>query len=145
MGGRVVAVDDAEVRSLAVDLGVAGQRIKTDARAVIAKGALNIKSQMMAEASKSRHLKIARVISYDLRDTAGGVEAEIGPTKGGEGSLAGIAYFGGSSWRGREKPGRGWQQGPGGGGTIPDPQGALEAEAPAVEKYIGDLIEKALG
>lgn len=130
MGGRVVAVDDAEVRALAVDLGVAGQRIKTDARAVIAKGALNIKKQMTSEAKASRHFRFAHTVSYDLTVSGSTIEAEIGPVPGGPGSLAGIAYFGGIR---------------GGGGTIPDPKGALEAESPNVEKYLLDLVEKALG
>ena len=58
------------------------------------------------------------------------IEAEIGPETGGAGSLAGFAYFGGVN---------------GGGGTVPDPQGALDAEAPNVEKHLGALVAKALG
>lgn len=125
-----MAVDDAELRALAVDLQAAPKIVRSEARAVLARGAMNIKRQLISEAGRSRHFRIARTISYDFVGTGGALAVEVGPKTGGVGSLAGIAYFGGAR---------------GGGGTIPDPKGALEAEAPAVEKYIGDLIEKALG
>lgn len=125
-----MAVDDAELRALAVDLQAAPKIVRSEARAVLARGAMNIKRQLVSEAGRSRHFRIARTISYDFVGAGGALAVEVGPKTGGVGSLAGIAYFGGAR---------------GGGGTIPDPKGALEAEAPAVEKYIGDLVEKALG
>lgn len=139
-----MAVDASELRKLVADLSAAPKVVRSEARAIMSKGALNIKNQMRDEAARSRHFKLAHTISYDLKVGGDTIEAEIGPEEGGAGSLAGFAYFGGSPWTERKKPGRGWQQGPGGGGTLPDPQGALDAEAPNVEKYLDALVEKAL-
>ena len=125
-----MAVDASELRALSADLSADPALIRAEARGVISKGALNIKKQMTSEAKASRHFRFAHTISYDLTVSGSTIEAEIGPVPGGPGSLAGIAYFGGIR---------------GGGGTIPDPKGALEAEAPNVEKYLLDLVEKALG
>ena len=97
---------------------------------VIERGANNIKRQLRDEMGQSRHFKqVAQAISYDMRSGGafggGFVEAEIGPTKGSPGSLANIAYFGTSR----------------GGGTVADPRGALEAEMPNLEKFLGDFAE----
>jgi len=94
-------------------------------RGVVAKSALNTKKLMQADASRSRHFKqLAPTISYDLKVHAFGgdgvIEAEIGPTPGGSGSLAGIAYFGTS------KPG---------GGTVRNPEDAMLEEAPNFYEY----------
>lgn len=123
-----MAVDASELRKLASDLSNAPKLVKSEARGVISKGALNITNQMRDEA-KRRHYDFSRRISYDIKVSGDSIEAEIGPKTGGVGSLAGIAYFGGVN---------------GGGGTVPDPQGALDAEAPNVEKYLAELVEKAL-
>ena len=125
-----MAVDASELRKLASDLSSAPKLVKSEARGVIAKAALNIKNQMRDEVARSRHFRFAHTVSYDLRVTGDMIEAEIGPEAGGVGSLAGFAYFGGVN---------------GGGGTVPDPQGALDAEAPNVEKYLDALVAKALG
>ena len=125
-----MVVDVSELRKLASDLSNAPKLVRSEARAVVAKGALNIKNQMRDEAANSRHFRFAHTISYDLKVGGDTIEAEIGPETGGVGSLAGFAYFGGVN---------------GGGGTVPDPQGALDAEAPNVEKYLDALVTKALG
>ena len=141
-----MAVDDHELRALVNDLRDAPKLVRREAREVLAKGALKIKDQMRSESAASVHFKkLAGAINYDIRGRGDTIEAEIGPAAKGAGLIAGIAYFGGSPWSVRKKPGRGWQQGPGGGGTVADPQGALDAEAPNVEKYLDALIAKALG
>jgi len=94
-------------------------------RGVVAKSALNTKKLMQADARRSKHFKqLAPAISYDLKvHSFGGdgvIEAEIGPTPGGSGSLAGIAYFGTS------KPG---------GGTVRNPEDAMLEEAPNFYEY----------
>ena len=94
-------------------------------KGVVAKSALNTKKLMQADARRSRHFKqLAPTISYDLKvHSFGGdgvIEAEIGPTPGGSGSLAGIAYFGTS------KPG---------GGTVRNPEDAMLEEAPNFYEY----------
>ena len=124
-----MAVDVSELRALIADLREAPQLVRREARAVISKGALNIKNQMRDEVAKSRHFRFAHTVTYDLKVSGDMIEAEIGPETGGVGSLAGFAYFGGVN---------------GGGGTVPDPQGALDAEAPNVEKYLAELAEEAL-
>ena len=125
-----MAVDASELRALIADLRDAPKLVRREARAVISKGALNIKNQMRDEVAKSRHFRFAHTISYDIKGAGDTISAEVGPVAGGVASLAGFAYFGGVN---------------GGGGTVPDPQGALDAEAPNVEKYLAELAEKALG
>lgn len=122
-----VSIDTSEVAALAADLGRVSAKVQRAAQGVIEKGANNIKRQMVSEAEGSRHFRLARTISYDM--SLAGMQAEIGPTRGGAGSLAGIAYFGGIN---------------GGGGTIPDPEGALLAEAPNVERYLLQIVGEAL-
>ena len=56
---------------------------------------------------------------YEIQDRAGSIELVAGPTKGSPGSLANIAYFGTSR----------------GGGTVPDPRGALDAETPTASSW----------
>ena len=94
-------------------------------RGVVARSALNTKKIMQSDARRSKHFKqLAPTISYDLNlHTFGGdgvIEAEVGPTPGGSGSLAGIAYYGTS------RPG---------GGTVRNPEDAMLEEAPNFYEY----------
>lgn len=125
-----IALDTSELRTLAVDLTRAGALPMEDVRGVVQHGALNIKTQMRAEMAASKHFRgITSSITYDTAITATGVTAEIGPDKDYHGgALANVAYFGTSR----------------GGGTVPDPQRALDAEAPNVERYLADLVDKVL-
>lgn len=137
-----IEIDTSEVRALAEDFKAVPARLARHAKPVVSKGADNIRNQMRDEMSSSAHFKkAAKSITYDLIDD--GFGAEIGPVKGA-GSIANIAYFGGSGWSGRKKPGPGWQQGPGGGGTVPDPRGALKAEAPRFIKALADAAAELL-
>lgn len=105
----------AELDGFADTLSRAIPAIVPKVKPVVSKGALNIKTQLRDEATKSVHFKKAAwTISYDLTDDANSVEAEIGPEKKAAGNLANIAYFGGVN---------------GGGGTVPDPKNALDDEA----------------
>lgn len=150
-----VRLDDSELRALAADMTKAAESIDGKVLPIIEHGAVNIKAQMRSEMGASTHFKqIAPTIDYEVHGGdvfgVGVIEAEIGPDKAGAGGrnrgrraggvhfntsdfaggngnaapLANIAYFGSSR----------------GGGTVPDPQGALDAEAPNVEKHLGDLI-----
>lgn len=125
-----ISFDTSELRALAADLTKAGALPVAEVRGVIQHGALNIKTKMRAEMSASRSFKgITRSITYDTAITSTGVSAEIGPDKDiPGGALANIAYFGSSK----------------GGGTVPDPQKALDAEAPNVERYLAELVDKVL-
>ena len=94
-------------------------------RGVVARSALNTKNAMRKDAQSSKHFKqLAPTISYDLKvhefGGDGVIEAEIGPTPGGSGSLAGIAYYGTS------RPG---------GGTVRNPEDAMLEEAANFYEY----------
>lgn len=120
-----VTVDTSEIQKLAVTLESDTRQTAKGVRPIVAKGALNIKNQLVKEARASKHFRgFAPAISYTLANYAGGASAEIGPVKGSPGSLANIAYFGTSR----------------GGGTVPAPWGALEAETPNVEAALLRLV-----
>lgn len=122
-----IELDMRELTDLSGELSRLPGEALARVRPVFQKGALNIKTQLQSEASGSRHFRqIARTISYDTRESSSAIEAEIGPDrdKGGGAGLAG-AYFG-------------WSRG---GGTLPDPVLALEAEVPDVERFLGELLE----
>lgn len=115
-----MSVDTSELDALARDLTKIPAAMVPKLRGVVAKSALNTKNIMRSDARASRHFgQLARAISYDLKVNAfagdGVIDAEVGPTPGGAGSLAGIAYFGTS------KPG---------GGTVRNPEDAMLEEAP---------------
>lgn len=119
-----VEIDDGGTGAM---LDAAGRRISTEVRQVVSKAALNIKNTMRADAEASAYFQFAPRISYDLKGNASFSEAEIGPEKGGAGSLANIAYFGGRR---------------GGGGTVRDPQQALNEEAPRFESALQSMIDR---
>lgn len=121
--------DDSGIRELQKAIAEKVRATPKQVEAVVHRGSNNIKRQQQEEMRASKHFSaVAGAISYDLR--AGGgfgggfVESEIGPVKGAPGSLANIAYFGGSR----------------GGGTVPDPSVALEAEEPKFNRALEDLI-----
>ena len=120
-------IDASEVRSLAEDFRRVPPMLARQAKPVVSRGAVNIKNQLRDEMGRSVHFRAADSITYDLVD--GGYGAEIGPTKTGAGPIANIAYFGGSN---------------GGGGTVPDPRGALDAEAPRFAQALSDLAAELL-
>lgn len=126
-----VDFDTSEMRTLARDLTNAGTAAARDIKPIVSRGALAIKNQMRAEMFASPHFKgVGSSITYDITERADGVEALIGPKSGpgSPGALGNIAYFGGSR----------------GGGTVADPIGALNAEAPKFEaallKILGDIL-----
>lgn len=122
-----VEVDATELRTFAADLLHAAGEVVAGVPGVVTRGAVNVKNQLRAEMGASRHFRGAAAdIDFDLTETASGVEAEIGPHSGpgNPGALANIAYFGTSR----------------GGGTVPDPEGALEAEVPRFESALDALL-----
>ena len=131
-----VSMDTSELRGLAADLTRAGSGVADKVRPVVHRGANNIARQMREEMGASRSFKgVAGSISYDMTGSGGRmvfgvgvIEAAIGPVTGPggvPGDLAHIAYFGTSR----------------GGGTVPEPQGALDAEAPKFEQALADVLE----
>ena len=142
--------DTSELRALSADLTKAGTQIDGKVLPVLKMGAGKIKAQMRQEMAASKHFgQAAPTIGYDIHGGdffgVGVIEAEIGPDKtmvsgnAGQdrygnigpatpGGIANLAYFGGSR----------------GGGTVADPVGALNAEAPRFEaallKILGDIL-----
>ena len=123
-----VEIDAHEVKEFASELGKVPTKVVTGVRPAVVKAGVNMKKQLREEMDKSKHFKASRSINFDVSD--GGMAVEVGPTKSGAGNLANIAYFGGAH---------------GGGGTVPDPRGALDAEVPRFEKALTDLVGEILG
>lgn len=118
-----------DLRRFAADLRSGGALAGVRARPVIFKAAMNIKRQLGDDMRSSGHFKgVARDIDFDILDA--GLAAEIGPRsgRGQAGALANIAYFGSSR----------------GGGTVRDPQFALEREAPVLEEKLADIMGRLL-
>ena len=120
-----MSADASELDGLAKAFRAIPAAMVPKLRGVVAKSALNTKNAMRKDAQSSKHFKqLAPTISYDLKVHAFGgdgvIEAEIGPTPGGSGSLAGIAYYGTS------RPG---------GGTVRNPEDAMLEEAPNFYEY----------
>lgn len=126
---------------LAGELLAAGPKVIAGSRAVVQKGALNVKNDFDDSLSESPYFKgVGGSVTFDTKVTSDGVEAEIGPDKSrhwgtpGPGKsrpaapLANIAIFGGAH----------------GGGTVPDPQKHLDTEAPKFEAAMNALLGKAL-
>jgi len=120
-----VSIDAHEVDRLAVSLGKAGRKATLEATAVIAKGALNIKNDMVKDFTGHRNAPaIPRAINYDLR----GLSAEIGVDKRGpQGGLGNILAFGTSRYPARLDHTRG-----------------LQREVPNVVKFLGEIGVKSL-
>lgn len=117
-----------DLRSFARDCGDLPEKVAPDVRAVLQRGALNIKAQLVAEAQGVEHAPhFPRSITYDTTVREDGITAEIGPDKdlpGRQGALANLLYFGRADTAPR----------------LPDPAGALEREAPAVERYLAEAL-----
>lgn len=122
---------------IAAEFAKAGDGIIKEVGASVSKGALNVKKQIIKDFKSSRHFKGGksinwnRDVSYNLTRTADSIEAEIGPYADNEGfgTLVGIAIHGGSR---------------GGGGTVPDPLVALQAEEPLFLQATDDILAKLL-
>lgn len=119
------SIDTSELRTLAADLTDAPREVQRQVPAVVKRGAVNIKNDMRDALADSTYFKgAAPAVTFD--ELEGGMAAEIGPTKGKPGGIAVIGYFGGSY---------------GGGGTVEDPQKALDREAPKFIDALGDLFD----
>lgn len=120
----------AELRQLATNLGhVAGDALK-DVDAVLKKGVDNMKREMQADISGSKHFRgMAGSISYESHYLPGRARWVVGPDKSRRGgSLGNIYYFGTS---------RG-----GGSGDIDKP---LRSEEPRTMRALADLLDKWAG
>lgn len=122
----IVGIDATQASRLAVDLGVASLAATGKAIAVTSKGALNVKTRAQALAPKGPHTPAyASSITYDMVYGLTEIRAEIGPDKGrAQGALGNIFEYGT-------------------GDTPPHPHlgPALESEADAYEKHMGDIVD----
>lgn len=134
------SADSSDLRAFARDLGRVPSALVPKVRAVVSKGALNIKNQHRAELEKSPSFKqIAKTVSYDVHESKRAIEAEIGPNKRYRAArLANIAYFEAES-HSRAVFGTSTS-----GGVVPDPSRALEDEMPRFLDALGDVLGKAL-
>ncbi len=79
--------------------------------ASVKKGAQNVKNSIRDNLNGSGNAAFRRIpISYTLRRNPPDVTAEIGPTKGGAGSLANIAFFGTAKGGGNAPILRAWRR-----------------------------------
>lgn len=123
----------SDARSFVAEVDRSVAELPLHVAPVVEKGADNIMRQMRDEMRSSASFgALAGSIGYDILE--GGLAAEIGPASGGSGAGglgfgANIPYFGGSN---------------GGGGTVADPIGALNAEAPRFEDALAQRIAGAL-
>ena len=123
-----VSIDISELNALEADLSGAAKRLAEGVVATTRKAALNIKNELRDEAEGVAHAPaLPSTITFDTRLLANGMEAQIGPVKGGAGSLA-LLYFGNS------------KTGP----RLPDPMQALEREADHYVGFLGKLSETAV-
>lgn len=125
-----VRIDGHDLIGLAGDLNAASDDVRKDVRAVVQRGALNIKRDAQKRVSGLKHAPAyPRSITYDSEETARGSSAEIGPDKSRrQGALGNLIEYGSV-----HNPPR------------PHLAPALEAEAPRFLKALEDVAVKATG
>lgn len=85
------SIDASELKTLSANLGRASGAVVQESRAVIAKGALNIKNDTREHISDDPYWKrLAQKVNFEQV----GLSAEIGYDDEGQGELAGIYEFG---------------------------------------------------
>lgn len=122
-------VEVTGLRELVADLTRAESRSVDEVDKVVAKGALNIKSDWSRRWSGHPHFPaLARSVTYDQFHTPWTSSAEIGPDKGKpQGALGNVIEFGTEH-----------------NAPIPGGLPALDAEAPKFERSLADLAERLL-
>lgn len=122
-------IDASDLKRVAASIDRAAGLAPREVRAVVQRGALNIKRDAQKRIGRGPYLPAyARSISYDIRDNPAGSWAEIGPNKDRpQGPLGNVLEFG--------APGK---------APIPHLAPALAAEAPRFERVLEDAVLKAL-
>lgn len=121
--------DFRELEVLARDLDAAGPKAAVATRQVVKRGAQKVKERLQREASGIKHAPgLPAAISYDVELRGDVIEAEIGPERGGAGSLA-LLYLGNS----RLSP------------PLPDPMLASDAENEVMSEFLARVGEESLG
>ena len=126
MTGREVSVGSADLASLIAALAKAPDEATDAARAVVAKGALSVKSDLNRQAANSPHFKgVAGSVTYDVTVHRHSITAEIGPDMHKRGGTLGHIFFLG---------------GANGGGGTGDIDAPLREEEPKMVKFLGDAM-----
>lgn len=121
--------DNSELRALATDLGSVGASLIPNVESVMRTGAGNVRDQWRRNVSGSRTLKhYPRTITAERGRTLTGIEYEVGPERGGQGSLGHLAEYG-SSTHPPFKPGA---------------KAAIDTEGPRIENALADLMGRLL-
>lgn len=123
-------VDTSQLDNLVQQLAAVGDDLPDGARAVVQRGALNIKNDWRAGArvSAGKHGKLyPYAITYDTTETRTSASAEIGPER--DRPQGGMAFETGSV---NQPP-------------HPDGQRAADREAPRFAKAVEELALRALG
>lgn len=90
-----MSIDDSELRALSASLGKVDGRLIPEARAVVVRAAVNIKTDARSRVSDHPTWKrLAQTITYGMAGNAHYSQAEVGYEDRGQGELAGIAEFG---------------------------------------------------
>lgn len=119
-------IDTRELEALSSSIAASAGRLPAEVRAVVSKGALNVKNEARENVSGSPYWRrIAGTINYDMSGNAFVSAATIGYDDEGQGELAGIYEFGSV----KRSP-------------HPTLMPAFEREAPRFEKAMGDLAAK---
>jgi hypothetical protein len=126
-----VSIDLSGLTSLSSVIAASGGVLHADARAIVVRGALNIKNDWRANAAASAgaHARLYPAsISYDVHEVPGAIEAEIGPDKEKpQGPLGNLLEYGSAHNPPHNDGGR-----------------ALEAEEPRFEAAAAALAARAL-
>ncbi len=120
-----MSVDFGDVEAFAKALDDQGAKVVLAQRQVVKKGALNVKQRLQREADGHPHApRMPQSITFDVELDGDEIVADIGPEKGGAGSLA---FY----WLGNSKTGP----------TLPDPMLAADAEAEVMAEWLGKVAE----
>lgn len=123
--------DVSQVRALARDLGSVSARSTPQVAAIMRKSGIEIRKRLQKDLAGSTHFKGAQFPFFvDESITDDGMEVKVYPGHGRDvpASLYNIAVFGSSR----------------GGGTVPDPMKALEAESEIAETHLAKLLDGVL-
>ena len=87
-------IDTTEIVKLAHSIEVAGRNVSRDVRQVVAKGALNIKTETRENVSRDPYWsRMAQTVNYSMEGNAFYSQATIGYDDVDQGELAGIYEF----------------------------------------------------
>lgn len=90
-----ITIDASELTAFGRRVAAAHAMASVKVAQAVKKGAQNVKNSIRDDLKGSGNKAFRSIpITYTVSETPGRITAEIGPTKGGAGSLANIAFFG---------------------------------------------------